>query len=162
MTKKYQDILCPHDGSRYARKAWQEAVTIAKTFGSKIFLLTVIETPNSKQPGLFFGYSRGSATQMDVENFTSQVFEHTNSQLQRLVYEAKKEGIDVEYKVISGYPKKTILEFAKKKNIDLIIIGSQGLGGIKKLVLGSVVSGVVTKSNCPVLIVNLPKNVIDT
>ncbi|MDH3386048.1 MAG: universal stress protein, partial [Nitrosopumilus sp.] len=45
-----------------------------------------------------------------------------------------------------------ILSFADKNNIDLIVIGSHGRSGFKKLVLGSVASGVITKARCPVLV----------
>ena len=45
-----------------------------------------------------------------------------------------------------------ILAFVEKNDIDLIVIGSHGRSGFKKLVLGSVASGIVTKAKCPVLV----------
>lgn len=48
---------------------------------------------------------------------------------------------------------KEIVEYAEKQKIDLIITGSRGKTGFKKMLLGSVASGVVTYANCPVLVV---------
>ena len=46
-----------------------------------------------------------------------------------------------------------IVEYAEHKNIDLIVIGTRGRSGIKRMLLGSVASGVVTYAHCPVLVV---------
>jgi nucleotide-binding universal stress UspA family protein len=46
-----------------------------------------------------------------------------------------------------------IVDYAEHKGIDLIVIGSRGLSGFKKLLLGSVASGIVTYAHCPVLVV---------
>jgi len=48
---------------------------------------------------------------------------------------------------------KTIVEYAEEKKIDLIVIGSKGMSGLKRMLLGSVASGVVTYADCPVLVV---------
>jgi nucleotide-binding universal stress UspA family protein len=45
-----------------------------------------------------------------------------------------------------------IIQYAEKESIDLIVIGTRGRSGIKKLLLGSTASGVVTYSSCPVLV----------
>ena len=45
-----------------------------------------------------------------------------------------------------------IIEYAQQENIDLIVIGTRGRSGFRKLLLGSTASGVVTYSNCPVLV----------
>ena len=46
-----------------------------------------------------------------------------------------------------------IVEYAKNKDVDLIVIGTRGRSGFKKLFLGSVASGVVTNAACPVMVV---------
>ena len=48
---------------------------------------------------------------------------------------------------------RTIIEYAEAEKVDLIIVGSNGKTGIKKLLLGSVASAVVTHSHCPVLVI---------
>ena len=46
-----------------------------------------------------------------------------------------------------------IVEYAERENIDLLVIGSRGLTGFKKLLIGGVASGVVTYAHCPVMVV---------
>ena len=154
MTQKYQKILVPYDGSEFSKKALDEAVMISKKFGSQILLVNVVnESLFKDQPSLFSGYLRG--TESMEKSYTNQRMEHTSNLLQGLCFDLEKEGIKATSHVVSGYPKKEILRFAKKQEIDLIIAGSQGLGGMKKLkVLGSVSRWITENSDCPVLIVH--------
>jgi nucleotide-binding universal stress UspA family protein len=46
-----------------------------------------------------------------------------------------------------------LLEFASSEKADLIVVGTRGVTGFKKLILGSVSSGLVSHSECPVLVV---------
>ena len=46
-----------------------------------------------------------------------------------------------------------ITDYAKKKGVDLIVVGTRGMGGIKKLLLGSVAKGVVDSAGCSVIVV---------
>ena len=48
---------------------------------------------------------------------------------------------------------KSIVEYTEEHKIDLIVIGTKGLSGIKKMLLGSTASGVVTYAHCPVVVV---------
>lgn len=48
---------------------------------------------------------------------------------------------------------KHIVKYAEEKEIDLIVVGTRGRTGIKKILLGSVASGVVTYAHCPVIVV---------
>ena len=67
---------------------------------------------------------------------------------------AKENGVKVRTDVVLGISSvvKEIVEYAEKNKIDIIVIGSRGLSGIKKMLLGSVASGVVTYAHCPVLV----------
>ena len=56
-------------------------------------------------------------------------------------------------RVIIGEPAYEIIKFANNKRIDLIIMGTTGLSGIKKFVFGSVARNVSEKANCPVMLV---------
>lgn len=48
---------------------------------------------------------------------------------------------------------KEIVEYAEKQDVDLIVIGTRGMSGLKRILLGSTSSGVVTYAHCPVLVV---------
>ena len=53
----------------------------------------------------------------------------------------------------TGSVVETIVNQAVKENVDLIIVGTRGLGGFKKLLLGSVSNGIVSRAHCPVLVI---------
>ena len=48
---------------------------------------------------------------------------------------------------------KEIADYAKKNKIDVIVVGSRGMSGFKKMLLGSTANGVITYAHCPVLVV---------
>jgi nucleotide-binding universal stress UspA family protein len=66
---------------------------------------------------------------------------------------AQKEGVTVQAFVMTGKPADAIIETAKDKSADLIIIGSHGRTGLEKLLMGSVAERVIVLSPCAVLIV---------
>lgn len=69
--------------------------------------------------------------------------------------EAKGVQVEIEVAVIKGNhnPGENICEFAEKNNFDMIVVGSRGLGNVKKIILGSVSNYVVNHSKVPVLVV---------
>jgi nucleotide-binding universal stress UspA family protein len=72
-------------------------------------------------------------------------------------FEDVKEKIDVEFTtdviIAEESIVKEIIEYSERENIDLIVIGTRGRTGFKKVFLGSVASGVLNFAHCPVLIV---------
>lgn len=154
MAQKYKRILVPYDGSKYSEKALEEAAMISKVCNSTIFLLNVVnESVFKEHPSLFSGYIRG--TKNNDENLAYKIIDQTENSLERICFDLSKKGIKMSHHVISGIPKKEILKFIKDNKIDLVVIGSQGLGGIKKLkILGSVSRAIVENALCPVLVVH--------
>ncbi|MFS7956970.1 putative universal stress protein A family [Helianthus anomalus] len=66
--------------------------------------------------------------------------------------------IKAEMMVISGNPKEMIVDASEDNNADLLVVGSRGLGQIKRAFLGSVSDYCVHHAKCPVLIVRPPKS----
>jgi nucleotide-binding universal stress UspA family protein len=68
---------------------------------------------------------------------------------------ANKKGIQLktEYIVAKKSLLNTILEYVEEHNINLVVVGTRGRSGIKKMLLGSIASGLVTYSPCPVLVI---------
>jgi len=74
--------------------------------------------------------------------------------LNRVKVKANEKDIHIKTEIISSKDiSGGILDFAEENNIDLIVIGTRGRSGFKKLSLGSVASHVVTYAHCPVLVV---------
>ncbi|MDW0342419.1 MAG: universal stress protein, partial [Nitrososphaeraceae archaeon] len=76
------------------------------------------------------------------------------TQVDKVKQKAKEKGVIVKTDVIVGISSvvKEIVEYADKNKVDMIVVGSRGLSGIKKMLVGSVASGVVTYAHCPVLV----------
>jgi len=68
------------------------------------------------------------------------------------LYDDDQLGISLKTKIISTgeSPIKAIVEFAHYEEVDLIVVGTRGRSGIKKMLLGSIASGIVSYANCPV------------
>ena len=138
-----QNILVPHDFTDFGDIAFQKAIEIAKKFNSKLTLLAVIGS-DIDTSGM--NLTRAQKAHDEEEN-------KANDFLNKIKDSNQVENVSISVNIIHN-PSVVdgILSFADKENIDLIVIGSHGRSGLKKLVLGSVASGVATKAKCPVLI----------
>ena len=146
MTK---NILVPYDFTTFGDIAFEKAIEIAKKFDSKLTLLTIIGTDIDTS-----GMDWVRAQEKHDEEETS-----AKDKLNRI--KGSQNNVDISVKIIHNSSViDGILSFAKNNNIDLIVMGSHGRSGFKKLVLGSAASGVVARANCPVLITKLPKSKI--
>ncbi|MCV0431610.1 universal stress protein [Nitrosopumilus sp.] len=145
MTK---NILVPYDFTNFGDIAFEKAIEIAKKFESKLTLLTVIgsdiDTSN-------MSWTRAQEVHDESENKAKEnLNEIKNSHM--------VENIPISVEIVHNPSNSEgILSFADNNNMDLIIMGSHGRSGFKKMVLGSVASQVVTKAKCPVLIVKPTK-----
>jgi len=123
-------FLVAVDGSRYSDIAANAAINIAKHFHASILVVSIVYSANQERR-----HTKLVEVIKRIEAFVSQ------------------EGIPVEGKVLSGKPAEAIMEIAKAKGIDLIILGSHGRTGLDKILLGSVSDRVIGYTNCPVLVV---------
>ena len=134
-------ILLPTDGSESAQNAFEYALRVADLTGSDIIVLNVVEkmTKNLK-----FGLQ----SQLEVS-----LKEESEKLLKKTIEKIKKKGIKVESRIEFGVPHQKILKFALKEDIDLIVMGTQGLSGLARLMLGSVADRVLRGASCPVLLI---------
>ena len=137
-------ILVPFDGSGYSERAYEKAIEIAEKFESELIVITVLQ---SKIPD-----SAGVSIERLQELQDEQVDQAT-TMLRKLETEAKNKNIPFSIKVIHNPSSSDgIVTFAENNNIDLIVMGSHGRTGFRKIVLGSVANGVLGHTKCPVLI----------
>ncbi len=75
--------------------------------------------------------------------------------LENFKQDAKKDSIEFKAELISSHRPVdyVILEYAEENNVDLIVVGTRGRSGFKKLLLGSTASSVVSYAHCPVMVV---------
>ena len=148
----FSKILVPTDGSEPSFHAAHIASNIANKFNSEIIVLYVVVSPSKSEYANLTGLVTPKQIDMIIENAKKQARDWFN-RTEDMIKE-KNPNIKVSTKVIltgvAVYGE--IIQYAGQENIDLIVIGTRGRSGVKKLLLGSTASGVVTYSECPVLV----------
>ncbi len=164
-----QKILIPYDGSKGSYKALQMGLDMKRRLGSDLTILHVLEktepvTPirtekTSSLPAAGYGieglnmYTPTAQERVPEENHVPYSYEsETEELLNEVEAMLANAGVEAPIEVIEGDPAKTICQYEETSDIDLIIIGSSGHGGLKKLILGSVSDKVTNSAKCPVLV----------
>ncbi|WP_347861959.1 universal stress protein [Salimicrobium sp. PL1-032A] len=144
MTKK---ILVAYDGSDLSKEAVVEAKKQACDAPEKeIHVITVVNTT-------------GPVTNATMaEAVGKELAERFETEMEALKKELETDGsVTVKTKIMvgeaEGNPGEKICSYAEENDVDLVVIGSRGLGGVKKFLLGSVSNNVVQKSTKPVLVI---------
>ncbi len=133
-------ILLATDGSKYSNTALKEAISISKACSSKLYVIAVVEV------------------NLEYEALAPLLVEKAESETRKLLESAKKkilkEGLECETIVHQGdEPAQLIVEEARKKKVNMIIMGIHGRKGLTKLIMGSVTQKVIAHTPCSVLIV---------
>ena len=133
-------ILVPVDGSAGSDRAVAQAVSIAGSCGAKLIFLYV-----------------ANINQLAINAYLSDAILSAVRKAGQVILDRAENmmpsGIEYETYSETGSPAVTILEFEKRLGVDLIVMGSRGLGLIKGVLLGSVSQYVVEQAQCPVLVV---------
>ncbi|MEW6408690.1 MAG: universal stress protein [Nitrospirota bacterium] len=135
----YKRILVATDGSRYSEAAMNEAIKLAKESDGTIIIVSAIDVTEEfeiESPGL---------TERLVKQFKALV--------EDMKKRAEAEGIKAEAIVDEGEPYEVIVNTAKQKDVNIIVMGSHGRTGIMRLLMGSVTSRVIGHAGCSVLVV---------
>ena len=145
MPKTLSSILVALDGSELSKKALRFAEKIAATDETiELHLVTVKSTDiNPFFPEAPIYYTDAQIKEIDEEIY--KMLDEAEADL--TVKNPVKKHIEV------GRPGPTLVDFANKHHIDLIVMGSRGLSSLKALFLGSVSHYVVQLAECPVLII---------
>ena len=140
---KFPKIMVAIDGSEHSSKAAEHALEIAKSFNSQLFAVTVTSVPESYR-----------LRQEDILEESKEMAD-SRAWLENFSHKAKIDNIELKTELINSHRPVdyVILEYAEEKSIDLIVVGTRGRSGFKKLLLGSVASSVVNYAHCPVMIV---------
>jgi len=151
MSAKNYSILVAIDGSESSMKAVDYGIELAKKEdNSHITVLNILDIDTAKQ----VSSSIITAPTHGLEEYEL----HKKAVLEWLDATKRKcenEGIQTEIKIIGGPSPvpDSIIIYAENEYVDLIVVGTRGRSGFKKLLLGSVASKVVTYAHCPVLVI---------
>ena len=139
MAKELKHILVTIDGSKFSEKGLNEAMYYAKLTNADITGVNVVVV-----------YPTLASTVINYKKFLT---EKSEKLLNSIKLKCEKEGITFNSKILYGKPSTEISKFIQKEKFDLVIIGSRGLSGIKRTVLGSIATGIIQKSKTSVLVV---------
>lgn len=142
----YTRILVPTDGSEITTKAVQTAVELAKLSSASLVTLSV------KEP---FPYSAISEMQpVPPQEFYDAQERIAADRVKAVMHAAAAAGVACEGATVEAlHPWEAILDAAKQKGCDLIVMASHGRRGMAALLIGSETSRVLTHSPLPVLVV---------
>ena len=125
---EFKRVLIAADDSPFSVAAWQEALSITQRMGSQLTAITV------------------AASDGEVKA--------ANQVVQGMEAEASLRGVPLTAAVVPlGHPYEAILQMAQAKEVNLIVVGSHGRTGLRRLLMGSTAERVIGQAPCPVLVV---------
>ena len=147
----FEGVLVAVDGSENSMRAADLAIDIAKKSGAHLYVLSVVPTPVYAATGVQGAVGSGAVAQglldrsrKEAEGFVGVV-----------VAKAQAEGLRVRGEITENVPSvvEAISDYAQEWRVGLIVVGTRGLSGFRKLVLGSVSAALVAHAPCSVLVV---------
>jgi nucleotide-binding universal stress UspA family protein len=144
----YQRILVPTDGSSTSERGLKEAIALAKLSGGRIRLLHVVDAMSVAIGA--DGFASYSAELLPL------LHDAGNEILRRARGSVEAAGVAVDFtlrEVLSGRVADQVVEEAAAWKADLIVIGTHGRRGVRRLILGSDAEQVLRAANVPVLLV---------
>jgi len=148
---KYKKVLFCTDFSDNADYAFDFAYGIAKRDEGILYILHVIPY-NPHQ-----AYSESFITTEDLKKIQKAVEEDTANNYEERYEKEIEEGIPYEFVTKSGREDEEILTFAKKENVDIIVMGTHGRTGIEHVFFGSVAEKILRHSPFPVFVIPCKK-----
>ena len=120
-------VLVGIDGSEVSERALKVAIELCKKTGAELLIAHVIEKP----PVL-------TMVRTQEELIERALREYADRLLARALFKAEKEGVKAKPLLLKGKPGPQLCEAANKYGVDLVVVGSRGLGTISKFIVGSV------------------------
>jgi len=143
----YKTILIPTDGSEFCLRAIQHGVALAKLTGGKVIGVTCTQPLHTGTPRAMIPAHLAAIIHEQNEKYAAENLAAVESA-------AKAASVSVEtIRASNDHPWQAIIETAKAKGCDLIVMASHGRKGVSAMVLGSETQKVLTHSTIPVLVV---------
>jgi nucleotide-binding universal stress UspA family protein len=138
----FSKVLVAIDGSEKSMEAAEYSICISESYNAQLYALNVIRV----DPDLFISAK--------MPDYILEMKNESQKYLDKVKLKAREKTIQIKTEIIASLSVTGgIVEYAKNKNINLIVVGTRGISGFKKLLIGSVASGVITYAQCPVLVV---------
>ncbi len=138
-TLGWKNILLATDGSKYSISATDKAIDVAQSYGGEIRAVSVVDVTEEFQT--------------EAPEAVDKLIAGAKGFVEEVRKKAETRGIRIEPLVREGETYKVITDLAKKFVTDVIVMGSHGRTGIKRLLMGSVTEKVLGYAPCPVLVI---------
>ena len=144
----FNNILIGTDGSEHSLKAARAAGELARTLGSRVTIAHVIRpaSPALGIPGLGVAVIDLTSVEEHYWDVAQAILDMTEKVVEEVI------GTKPDRMVLTGKPSTAIAEYAKEKQIDLIVVGCSG-AGLAEFLIGSTANSVCHQAPCPVLVV---------
>ena len=144
MSKIFEHILVPYNGTGGSNKSFRKAVSLASAINAKVTVLTCLEERAS------FGFFKTKTSKQEFEK------EKKSAENQHKILEkfASTHGVICESKIVkNGFASTSILEFAKKHKVDLVIMTKTKISSnYEKMHYQSTIENVLRNAVCPTLV----------
>jgi nucleotide-binding universal stress UspA family protein len=138
----FKKVLVPLDGSKLAECALPHVRNLAQGgFVGEIVLLNVVDVPTTWIEGVDY---------MAIKDASLKQATRYLADVQK---QLAAEGMPVMTEILEGMTTQVIADYAKEKGVDLIVIGTHGYTGMRKLMFGSVALRILHDAHCPVLLI---------
>ncbi len=141
--KNFVSILVPTDFSAPAKAAAHYAAQMALMMKAKVILLSVIEMDTSE------------VVLSNWKKLENQMKRSAKRDLEKLLKEVKEKagtGLDISYDMAAGIPMQEVIErYARENKVNLIVMGTKGATGLKKILSGTNTARVIERSSIPVI-----------
>ena len=142
--RRFETILVPTDFSPTAEQALGLAENLARSAGpARILIVNAYAVPLELEALVVYG----------VKRVFDELAGESENQCREVVARLKNEGLSAESVGSHGRPEDVIVEMARKKRADLIVMGTHGRTGLPHVLLGSVAERVIRNAPCPVITV---------
>ena len=161
----FSKILAAMDTSEMGKDVFAQALSLAEKSNASLMLLHVLsaEEENSPLPipPDLTDFYPAAGNELTLENWREQweIYERQGLEILRArAEEATSAGVSTEFEQIPGSPGRSICQFARERQADLIVIGHRGRSGLSEMILGSVSNYVLHHASCSVLMVQSSAN----
>lgn len=137
----WKKILLATDGSKHSSNATEKAIDFAKSYGGTLTAISVVDVP--------------AELYAEAPVLVDELVEKAKGYAENVKNMAKATGVEVKTQVREGESHEAVIKLARDESADLIVMGSHGRTGLKRLLMGSVTEKVIGHAPCPVLVVKV-------
>lgn len=144
----YKQILVAVDGSRSGRLALDEAIKIAKATGGRVEALCVVEHP-ARLVDINSGFAAEQTRDSTENDVATQALDEAKALFEAAHIAGTTRAADANGEQVAA----VIYRIAAEEDADLVVMGTRGLAGVKRLLLGSVAESFLRVADRPVMLV---------